>query len=56
MAPEQPRHPPPEVSVEPPSEDLDDWHLAVAAMERIRNGEERVFSLDEVERDLGLSG
>jgi RHH-type rel operon transcriptional repressor/antitoxin RelB len=36
-------------------EDLEDYHLAAAAMERIRKGEERVYSLDEVEHNLGLA-
>jgi RHH-type rel operon transcriptional repressor/antitoxin RelB len=36
-------------------EDLEDYYLADATMERIRNGEERLFPLDELERDLGLA-
>ncbi len=36
-------------------EDLEDYYLAAAAVERVRQGEERVFTLDDVERDLGLS-
>lgn len=35
-------------------EDLEDFYLADATMERVRKGEESVLSLDEVERDLGL--
>ena len=35
-------------------EDLEDFYLADATMERVRKGEENVLSLDEVERDLGL--
>ena len=35
-------------------EDLEDYYLAAATMERVRNGKERVFTLEEVERDLGL--
>lgn len=35
--------------------DLEDYYLAAATVERVRKGEERVFSLDEVERDLGLA-
>lgn len=35
-------------------EDLEDYYLAAATMERVRTGEERVYSLDEVARDLGL--
>jgi RHH-type rel operon transcriptional repressor/antitoxin RelB len=36
-------------------EDLEDFYLAAATMERVRKGEEQVFSLEEAERDLGLS-
>ncbi len=36
-------------------EDLEDYYLAAATMERIRKGKERVFTLEEVERDLGLA-
>ena len=36
-------------------DDLEDLYLAAATMERVRKGEERVFSLDDVERDLGLA-
>ncbi|MFO7541208.1 MAG: ribbon-helix-helix domain-containing protein [Thiobacillus sp.] len=36
-------------------DDLEDYYLAAEVMERIRKGEERVFTLDEVERDLGLA-
>lgn len=36
-------------------EDLEDYYLAVATMERVRKGEERVYTLEEVERDLGLA-
>lgn len=36
-------------------EDLEDYYLADATRERVRTGEEKVFSLDEVERDLGLA-
>ena len=34
-------------------DDLEDLYLAAATMERVGKGEERVFSLDDVERDLG---
>jgi len=37
-------------------EDLEDYYLAAATMERVRKGEERVFTLEEVGRDLGLAG
>lgn len=36
-------------------EDLEDYYLAAATMERVRKGEETVHSLDDVERDLGLA-
>lgn len=36
-------------------DELEDFYLAAATMERVRKGEERVYSLDEVERDLGLA-
>jgi len=35
-------------------EDLEDYYLASATMERVRKGEERVYTLDETERALGL--
>ena len=35
--------------------DLEDFYLASATMERIRKGEEPVYSLDEVERRLALA-
>lgn len=35
-------------------EDIEDYYLAAATMERVRSGEEQVFTLEEVERDLGL--
>ena len=36
-------------------EDLEDFYLAAQTVERVRKGEERVFTLDEVERGLGLA-
>ena len=36
-------------------EDLEDFYLASATMERVRSGRERVYSLDVVERQLGLA-
>jgi len=36
--------------------DLEDFYLAAATMERVRKGEEPVYSLDDVERQLGLAG
>ena len=35
-------------------EDAEDYYLASQVVERVRQGKERVFTLDEVERDLGL--
>jgi len=35
--------------------DLEDFYLAAATMERVRKGEERIYTLDEAERDLGLA-
>lgn len=36
-------------------EDLEDFYLADAVMERVRKGEEKVYRLEDVERDLGLA-
>ncbi len=35
--------------------DLEDYYLADAISERVRSGAEKVYSLEEVERDLGLA-
>ncbi len=35
-------------------EDLEEYYLAAATMERVRKGEERTHSSAEVRRDLGL--
>ena len=35
-------------------EDLEDYYLADATMERIRKGEEKVYSAAQVRKDLGL--
>ena len=35
-------------------EDLEDYYLADATMERIRKGEEKVYSAAQVRTDLGL--
>ena len=35
--------------------DLEDYYLADAISERVRAGKEKVYSLDDVERDLGLA-
>lgn len=34
--------------------DLEDYYLANATMERVRKGEERVYSTQQVKADLGL--
>ena len=36
-------------------EDLEDFYLASATMERVRKGEESIVTLADVERDLGLA-
>ena len=36
-------------------EDLEDFYLASATMERARKGQEPVCGLDDVERQLGLA-
>ncbi len=36
-------------------EDLKDFYLASATMERVRKGQEPVYGLDDVERQLGLA-
>ena len=36
-------------------EDMEDYYLAAEVLERIRQGKEKVRSLEEVERDLGLA-
>ena len=35
-------------------EDLEDFYLAADALERIRKGEENVYSGDQVRKELGL--
>lgn len=35
-------------------DDLEDYYLGLEVMERIRKGEEPTFTIDEVEKDLGL--
>lgn len=35
-------------------DDIEDYYLAESTSERIRKGEERTFTLEEVERDLDL--
>ncbi len=36
-------------------DDMEDYYLAAEVVERVRKGTERVFTLEEVERDLGLA-
>ncbi len=36
-------------------EDLEDAYLAEVTLERVHMGEERIYTLEEVERDLGLA-
>jgi RHH-type rel operon transcriptional repressor/antitoxin RelB len=36
-------------------DDMEDYYLAKDVLERVRKGQERIYSLDEVERDLGLA-
>ena len=36
-------------------EDLEDYYLADAIVERVRKGQEKIHSLEDVERDLGLA-
>ena len=35
-------------------DDLEDYYLATATMERVRKGEENVYSAEQVRKDLGL--
>ena len=35
-------------------QDLEDYYLAAATLERVRKGEEKVFSAEDVRKDLGL--
>ena len=36
-------------------DDMEDYYLAIDVIERVRKGDERVYSLDEVENSLGLA-
>jgi RHH-type rel operon transcriptional repressor/antitoxin RelB len=36
-------------------EDAEDYYLASRVLKRVQQGKERVFTLDEVERNLGLA-
>ncbi len=42
-------------AIEEHLDDLEDIYLAEQVLERINRGEEKVYSLDEVERRLGLA-
>lgn len=42
-------------AIEEHLEELEDVYLAEQSLERVKRGEERTHSLDEVERDLGLA-
>ncbi|MBI3523280.1 MAG: ribbon-helix-helix protein, CopG family [Betaproteobacteria bacterium] len=35
-------------------DDLEDYYLAAATMERVRKGVEKVYSTEQVRKDLGL--
>ena len=35
-------------------DDLEDYYLAAATLERIRKGDEKVYSSEEVRKELGL--
>ncbi len=35
-------------------EDMEDYYLAADVMERVRKGEEPIYTAEEVRRDLGL--
>jgi RHH-type transcriptional regulator, rel operon repressor / antitoxin RelB len=35
-------------------DDLEDYYLAAATVERVRKGEEKVYSAQEMRKDLGL--
>jgi RHH-type rel operon transcriptional repressor/antitoxin RelB len=35
-------------------DDIEDYYLASAAVERIRKGEEKIFSSKDIRKDLGL--
>jgi len=42
-------------AIEAHLEDLEDTYLAEQVLERLRRGEEQTYTLNEVERDLGLA-
>jgi RHH-type rel operon transcriptional repressor/antitoxin RelB len=37
-------------------DDLEDYYLAAATVERVRKGEEKVYTAEQVRADLGLDG
>lgn len=41
--------------VEKGLDDLEDYYLAAATMERVGKGQERIFTLEDVESDLDLT-
>ena len=43
-------------SIERGLEDVEDYYLATMALERVRQGKERVYSSEEVKAYLGLEG
>ena len=36
-------------------QDMEDYYMAEKVMERVRKGEERIYTLDEAEHELGLA-
>ena len=36
-------------------DELEDYYLSEKVMERVRNGEEKTYSIEEVENELGLA-
>ena len=36
-------------------DDIEDYYLGAEVAERVRNGDEEVFSTEEIRRDLGLA-
>jgi len=36
-------------------DDMEDYYLAADVLERVRKGKEKIYSPEEVERDLGLA-
>jgi len=42
-------------AIETHLEDLEDIYLAEQVLERVRRGEERIYTADEVDAELGLS-